>query len=404
MPNRTGTRLQFALIAIVAALLLAACGGSSQDPTTLLKQTFSGPHKVNSGNLAIVLTVNPSGSSTLKNPITLSFGGPFQSLGAGKLPQSNFNVSLSSGTSSGSIGILSTGTAGYVSFQGQSYRLPASSFQKLESSFSHVASSPGSSGGTNVLSKLGIEPLHWLQNPTIIGTENVGGTSTTHIRAQINVTALLADFSTFLSRASALGISGASSFPHAISSASQSRIATAVKSPRFDVWTGTGDKTLRKLQVSLTLPVTGQISTLLGGLSSANIGLSMEYADLNQPQTITPPTSVQPYSQFQVKLHTFEQGVQNQLTGQLRRRREHRDGCHRFGRGHQHNGIECGRPGLQPVHPGRPRGRVEDAALRAAAERERRLGPGRQPYSRPTSSSSSSNSSSVSSSPPPLGP
>ena len=43
----------------------------------------------------------------------------------------------------------------------------------------------------------------------------------------------------------------------------------------------------------------------------------MEYADLNQPQTITPPTSVQPYSQFQVKLHTFEQGVQNQLTGQL---------------------------------------------------------------------------------------
>jgi hypothetical protein len=317
MHNRTGTRLQFGLIAIVAALLLTACGGSSGDPTTLLKQTFSGSHKVNSGKLAIVLTVNPSGSSTLKNPITLSFGGPFQSLGTGKLPQSNFNVSLSSGTSSGSIGILSTGTAGYVTFQGQSYQLPASSFRKLESSFSQIASSPGSSGGSNVLSKLGIQPLHWLQNPTVVGTENVGGTSTTHIRAQINVAALLADFNTFLSRASSLGISGASSFPHGISSASQSRIATEVKRPRFDVWTGTSDKTLRKLQISLALPVTGQISTLLGGLSSADIGLSMEYADLNQPQSITAPTSVQPYSQFQVKLHTFEQGIQNQLTGQL---------------------------------------------------------------------------------------
>src|SRR5205807_4640361 len=123
------------------------------------------------------------------------------------------------------------------------------------------------------------------------------------------------DFNTFLSRAASLGISGASSFPHGISPASQSHIAAEIKNPRFDVWTGTGDKTIRKLQIALTLPVTGQISTLLGGLSSANIGLSMEYADLNQPQTITAPTSVQPYAQFQAKLRTFEQGLQSALTG-----------------------------------------------------------------------------------------
>jgi hypothetical protein len=82
------------------------------------------------------------------------------------------------------------------------------------------------------------------------------------------------------------------------------------------VWTGASDKTIRKLQIGLTLPVTGQISTLLGGLSSAGIGLSMQYSDLNQPQTITAPTSVQPYSQFQTKLKTFEQGIQNALAGQ----------------------------------------------------------------------------------------
>jgi hypothetical protein len=315
---RPGWRLLMGLIAIGAVCLaVSACGGSSDNATTLLKQTFGGAHKVSSGKLDIALTIDPSGSNTLKHPITLSFGGPFQSLGTGKLPQSNFNVSLSSGTSSGSIGILSTGTAGYVTFQGQSYQLPQASFQKLESSFSQIASSPGSSaGGSGVLSKLGIQPLHWLQNPTIVGTENVSGTSTTHIRAQINVAALLSDFNTFLTRASSLGISGASSFPHGISTASQSRIAGEVKSPKFDVWTGTGDKTIRRLQIGLTLPVTGQISTLLGGLRTAAIGLSMEYADLNQPQTITAPTSVQPYSQFQTKLKTFEQGIQSTLAGQ----------------------------------------------------------------------------------------
>ena len=97
MHDRTGWKLLSVLVALGATCVaLSACGGSSDDATSLLKQTFSGPHKVNSGKLAIVLRVDPSGSSTLKAPITLSFGGPFQSLGKGKLPQSNFDVSLSS--------------------------------------------------------------------------------------------------------------------------------------------------------------------------------------------------------------------------------------------------------------------------------------------------------------------
>ena len=90
----------------------------------------------------------PSGSSTLNGPITLSFGGPFQSLGKGKLPKSNFNVSISALGKTGSLGILSTGTTGYVTLQGTSYQLPAATFQKLESSFAALASSPGGGSGS----------------------------------------------------------------------------------------------------------------------------------------------------------------------------------------------------------------------------------------------------------------
>ena len=220
-----------------------------------------------------------------------------------------------------------------------------------------------------MLSKLGVEPLHWLQNPTIVGTENVGGTDTTHIRAGINVTALLADFNTFLSRASSLGVSGASNFPHGISTASQARIAAAVKNPHFDVWTGNGDKTIRKLQIALTLPVTGQVSTLLGGLSSADIGLSMKYSDLNQPQTIAAPTSVAPFSQFQAKLHTFEQGIQSALTSQVPAAHRHPEQLElelrleRHIRSDDHARRLGGLvqvPGLLAMHPGRGHRRRED--------------------------------------------
>jgi hypothetical protein len=128
---------------------------------------------------------------------------------------------------------------------------------------------------------------------------------------------LLLDLNSFLQKASSLGVTGASRIPTSISDTTRQRIANEVKNPGFDVWTGTSDKTIRKLAISLTVPVHGQLSTLLGGLSSAQIGLTMQYADLNQRQTITPPTSVRPYKEFAAKLRTFFQALQGTVGGAL---------------------------------------------------------------------------------------
>jgi hypothetical protein len=314
--TRTLRRCLTPVAVAITALTLGACGSSSSgDAAKLLQQTFSGAHKVSSGNLNFGLTVNPSGSSVLQGPITVSFGGPFQRLGAGKLPQSNFNVTLNALGHSGSIGILSTGTAGYVTYQGASYRLPQAAFQRLESSFSQVASPLGS--GARVRSKLGIHPLRWLANPQVIGDESVAGTPTTHIRAGIDVAAFLNDFNAYLQKASSLGVTGASSLPNGISAATRNRIARAVQNPSVDVWTGKADKSLRRLAINLTLPVTGQTSTLLGGLRSAAIGLELQYANLNQPQTITAPATLRPYSEFQTKLKALVQGLQSGLGSAL---------------------------------------------------------------------------------------
>jgi hypothetical protein len=310
-------RAAFALLsAAFAALVIVACGGGgSGQATDLLKQTFSGSHTVNSGKLSLDVTVNPSGSSTLKGPIALTFGGPFASLGSGKLPKSDFNVAISALGHTGSLGILSTGTAGYVKLSGTSYQLPAATFRQLESSFSSLTTASSAGSGSGALGKLGINPLHWLKNPTIAGNESVGGASTTHIRSGVNVSALLSDLNTFLSKASSLGVSGASKLPKGISPSTRARIANAVRQPSLDVWTGTSDKTLRRLAINMTVPVTGQISSLLGGLNSAQISLSLQYANLNQPQTITAPTRVAPFRQFQAKLQSFLSSVQGALGG-----------------------------------------------------------------------------------------
>jgi hypothetical protein len=319
MHHRRTALTGLAMVAL-ASLAVAGCGSASSgsaNPNTLLSQTFSGTHKVTSGNLNLTLTIDPSGSSTLSGPITLSFGGPFQTRGAGKLPESNFTVSASALGRNVSLGVLSTGIAGYVTLQGVSYQMPQTTFQKLESSFAQIASSTGTSSGSGTLTKLGVHPLNWLTNPTVVGTENVGGVQTTHIHSGVNVNAMLTDLNTVLEKASSLGVSGASALKSGIPAADRSKIAAAIKNPSVDVWTGTSDKTLRRLQITLTIPVTGKTSSQLGGVTSADIGLSMQYSDLHQPQTIKAPTTVRPFSQFQSKVNAFVQGLQGAAAGVL---------------------------------------------------------------------------------------
>jgi hypothetical protein len=290
--------------------------GSTPDAQTLLRETFSGKHPVTSGQIELALKLVPTGSSVLTAPITIAFGGPFQSAAKGKLPQSDFTVNASAQGHNGKLSIVSTGSAGYITVNGDSYQLPAADFNKLKSGLSPVSGSSSttssSSADSSMLSKLGIDPLNWLTDPQVLGQASVGGVNTDHIAAKVNVVGLLKDLYKLAGKASTLGIKDASKLG-GLSASEQSKIAAHIKSPSFDIWTGASDQTLRKLVVGLTVPVTGSVSKSLGGLSSVKVTLNLQYADLNQPQTISAPTKLLPYSEFQAKiasdLATIESGV-----------------------------------------------------------------------------------------------
>lgn len=308
--------LALALALLIAATLslslsLVACGGSSSRANQLLRQTFSGNHRVESGHLGVLLTMTPSGGGTLSSPITLRLAGPFKSRGPGKLPASAFNINLATTRTGTGATITSIGSAGYVTFQGQSYKLPQATFQRLESPFAQLTSAPGGGNRSGMLGRLGIQPERWLSNPQIVGDEGVDGVKTTHIRSGINVAVLLDDLNTFLNRASSLGVARAGALPRGIPAADRRRIASEVHKRTFNVWTGVADKTVRRLEIDLTLSVSGRLVSVLG--RSTAIDLTMQYADLNQPQSITAPTKLRPFSQFQTELRVLVRDAESGL-------------------------------------------------------------------------------------------
>jgi hypothetical protein len=292
------------LSAVLCSLAITGCGGGSGDAAKLLRETFARQHRISSGVLAVELTIDPAGASRLHGPITLSFGGPFQSLGPGRLPRSDFTLGLAGSGFGGSLGILSTGTVGYVTVKGVGYELPQASFQRLESSFAAAAAPSG--GG--IFSKLPAA----LTNPRVIGEESVAGTKTTHIRAGVDIPAVLADLSGILRKASSIGVSGTGRLGGGLSPATQRRISGEIRNPTFDLWTGRDDKTLRRLQIGATIAVSGQVGRLLGS-RSVFLGLSIQYSSLNQPQTIAPPATVHPFSEFAATLRALQQALRGAL-------------------------------------------------------------------------------------------
>ena len=203
------------LLAILASIALAACGSSSssssEDAATLLKQTFTGSHKVSSGNLNLAVTVDPSGSTTLSGPIKLSFGGPFQSSAQRQAPAVELHRQRQRARQERLAGAASRPASRRTS----RFRAPAISCRRRRSRSSSRASrrsappataaararspSSASSRWTGCGTRRSSAPRAW-----------VARTPRTS-RASINVAALLNDFSTFLQKASTLGVSGASS-------------------------------------------------------------------------------------------------------------------------------------------------------------------------------------------------
>lgn len=278
-------------VALAASAALAACGAASHaktaavktSPAALVSQTFSASNTINSGRVALALTLNLDGVKALGGqPATLNISGPFQRDAAHGL-STDLAATVSIASSSANLGFDKVGKKLYLGLDGTFYELPTG----------HKESpSVGASGDKGMLAGLGIHPKSWLLNPHIVGTVSVGGVDTGHLTAQINVANVLADVSKLVSRATgATGAAGTSSNALAL-------VQSAITSAQVDVYTGIADHIVRKFDLAIAFTVPQIATGALGGLTGGSLKLDITLTELNQPQTITAPANPQPSSKI----------------------------------------------------------------------------------------------------------
>jgi hypothetical protein len=292
-----------ALLALAAvSLVLAACGGSdgassssggsgsgSEDAATLLRQTFTGTHDIRSGSADIDLRVDVSGDPTVTGPITVSISGPFQSAGANELPQFDMALDASAQGQGFKAGLTSTSERLFVNFGGTSYEVPARLLDDLEARYRSLRS-------------LGLDPMSWLEDPTVEGTETIDGEQTDHISSDVDVSALLDDVDKLLASVSGQGLPTGQQLPSRIPDKDREQIEDAVKSAEIDVWSGADDHTLRKLTLALSVDIPRESTSL-------DVLLAIELTDLNQSQSIEAPATSRPLDELLGQLQGFLGGA-----------------------------------------------------------------------------------------------
>jgi hypothetical protein len=294
-------RLSLAVLALIAALALASCGGSDDssgssasgsDARALLKDTFGANHPIRSGRVDANLDVDLKGLASLTTPLNLHLDGPFQSNGGTKLPDFALGLDLLGGDKPITIGAVFAQGGGFLTIEGQAFDLGSDLYKTFKTGYEKAkqdsASASAAKSDDSTLSALGIAPIRWLKDPKNVGDEDIGGTQTKHIAAGVDVAKLLQDVSTLLGKAksvtSAGGAATGTAVPTRLTAQQRDAIAKAIKSAAVDVWTGAKDHTLRKVAVNVQL------------VNRGHVVFQITIAQLNQAQKISKPADVRPIS------------------------------------------------------------------------------------------------------------
>ena len=288
-------KLRAPLLVAVAALLVAGCGGSDNDPAavSLVKSAFS--RSIGSANVQVDVSADLQGGQSVSGPVSLKLSGPYKSNGSTKLPAFDWNVAAAGGGANFDGRLTSTGEDVFLTFQGQTYDVGRANVARYNQALTQTGTQNRKS-----LKDFGIDPATWVKDAKQEGTANVAGTQTTHVSASIDFDKLLQDLNALAKNAGAT--TGAARSVPQLTAKDRKQFTDAVKSSSFDVYVGKADGKVHRLALSVRFEVPKKNQSRANGVKGGTLSFSVQFSNVGAPVKITAPTSTAPLSDLLGKL------------------------------------------------------------------------------------------------------
>jgi len=302
-------RIIFALAAALAlSAALAACGGSGdksgESPQTVLEEaTLQG---IESGDVDLRLDLSAPGSEGGKLNIALS--GPFQGEGKSSLPRLSMTAKAQGRFDGRKVdfdgGLTLLPNTAYVRYEGVDYEVDPTTFSFVEQTLKQAQREAGAETGVvgvaGCQEELGkLKVADFLENGRNEGSADVGGTSTTKISGDLDVSGALGALLEALESAPCRSqLAAAGPLPsRAEIEAAEGEISGSVKKPQVSVYVG-DDDIVRRIEANLT------VEPQRGGKGPKRVaaGLDLKLTGVNEDQQIAAPRKARPLSKLFLEL------------------------------------------------------------------------------------------------------
>ena len=300
-------RFLFALAAVAAlSLALVACGGSgdksSESPQTVLSEaTLQG---IESGNIDLSLGVKAPGAEG--GNLAVSLSGPFQGEGKGNLPQLDMTAKAKGSFNGKRVdfdgGLVLLPNSAYVNYEGVEYEVDPTTFSFVESTLKQAqregGAETGAAGVAGCQEEFG-QVADFLENGSNEGSADVGGTSTTKISGDLNLSGAIDSLLEVVeSQACRSQLAAAGPLPSTAEiEKAKDEVSRSVKSAHVDVYVG-DDNIVRQISAQLEIEPKNSGS----GPKSVALDLDLKLTGVNEEQTISAPANAKPLSKLFVKL------------------------------------------------------------------------------------------------------
>jgi hypothetical protein len=305
-------RFLYALATVTALVatsaVLAACGGggnkSDESPQTVLDDaTLQG---IESGNVDLSVGIKARGPEG--GNLDIGLFGPFQGEGKGSLPQLDMTAKAKGAYNGKNIdfegGLVLLPNSAYVNYEGTEYEVDPTTFSFVESALTQAqregGAEVGSAGVAACQEEVGkLKVADFIENGSNEGSADVGGTSTTKVSGDLDVSgALDSALEVVESPACLAQLAAAGPLPtQSEIDKAKSEVSSAVKAAHVSVYVG-DDDIVRRISAQLQIePENGG-----SGPKSVELELDLKLTGVNEEQQISAPANAKSLTKLFLKL------------------------------------------------------------------------------------------------------